>query len=147
MTVKVYNAQFVIATFGPINLFPGRNRDEFLSIEEDEDSVSEEIGLDGEVCISPGISDIAKIELTIMQSSTVNDQLSIIHNLRRVPGMAGAIHPFFVKDGNGNALYTAANTWISKAPPVKFGEKPQTRVWTFKCAELVRVDGGNLPAL
>lgn len=144
---KVYSGAECIAMFGPVNLMPGRSKDEFIRFEKiGDDPVDSESGIDGEVVVYSNKDERYNAILTLMQSSNVNEQLSTMLNAAiSVPGMIGAVHPFEFKDPNGSSLYTAANAIIKKFPDSSFGEKVGTREWTIFCAQLKRVDGGNTP--
>lgn len=145
--LKVYTGAEIIALFGPVNLLPGRNKDEFLRIERlGENPVTSEVGIDGEVVVSATKDQRCNVILTLMQTSNVNELLSVYQNLAiEAPAMAGAIQPLEIKDPNGVALYFEANAIVAKPPDPTFGEKIGTREWTILCPHLTRNDGGNTP--
>jgi hypothetical protein len=144
MSLKIYNADEVTAAFGPVLIESGLADGEFLRIEQESDDISDVAGTDGEVAASRTNDRRATVTIILMQTSSSNDQLSVLSNLAKTaPGMAGAVHPLLIKDRNGRAIYTAQNAWISKAPDVSFDRTATAREWTIRCANLIRVDGGS----
>jgi hypothetical protein len=118
--------------------------DEFLRIEQETDTTTDVAGTDGEVAVSRTNDYRATITILLLQTSDANLGLSVLANLARSsPGMAGAIVPSLVRDRNGAALYTAANSWVQRPPDAAFARAAGTREWAVRCARLIRVDGGN----
>lgn len=145
--LKVYSGSEVIISFAGQPIMQGRAKDEFCKIERvGDDPISNEVGIDGEVVVSVNKDERHIVTLTYLQTSNVNDILSLYHNIaKNTPGMVGGIHPFSIKDPNGNGLYFEANAIVQKPPDPTFSEKPTTRQWVIFCAHLTRNDGGNTP--
>lgn len=143
-SIKVYNPDEVVMTIGPVILESGFAEDTFIEIEQDTDDTEDVVGVDGEVTVSRTNDRRATATFTLMQTSNGNDGLSALSTLtRNAPAMAGAIHPFIIKDLNGRSLYTAQNSWVAAPPSVTFGRKATERAWKVRIANHVRTDGGN----
>lgn len=142
--VQVYSGNQVIVVFGPVNSgMGGQEIDEFVSLTQDGDDVIEEYDLDGNVILSPNSAVKYTVTWTLKQSSPINDMLSGILALQKLPGMAGAIHPLSIKDLQGTTMYAAANAWIRKAPDDTRGQKIGKMAWVFGVSDLTRNSGGN----
>ena len=119
--------------------------DEFLMIEtEDEDWVTEE-GADGQVVRSMIPNAIAKITLTLQQTSITNDLLTQLHACGKGFDTANKvgldIFTFTVKPplayvGDDASLFSSANCYVSKIAPMTYAKESGTRTW-----EITAVDG------
>jgi hypothetical protein len=142
MAAKVYDAKSVIITFGPI-LVSGFADGTFVSVDQNEDSFTLQMGTDGEGTRSKSNNKSHTITFTLMQSSDSNDLLSAQHNLDLATPNGDGIGPLFVKDLLGRATYLAETAWIRKPPTAEFGREAGPREWTLETDNLVRLDGGN----
>lgn len=144
MSLKIFNADEVTMAFGPVLIESGFADGEFCRIEQEADDVLDVVGTDGEVAASRSNDRRATVTFVLMQTASANDGLSVLSNLAKTaPGMAGGVYPLLIKDRNGRAIYEAQNAWIMKAPDVSYDRTATSREWTVRCANLVRVDGGN----
>lgn len=142
--IKVYDADEVFVSFGPVLFESGLATENFLRIANDGPLTEDVSGLDGEVTVSRLRDRRAMLYITLQQTSRHNDELSVLANfVKKAKAMAGAIHPFGVKDPNGRSIYAAANCWVKEEPEVTFYLKPTERVWGIRIAHLGRLDGGN----
>jgi len=140
-SVKVYTADEVIASFGPIIFEEGLGSDEFIRIEQETDDTEDEVGVDGEVTVSRTNDRRATMTVILKQTSRHNAELSVLSNLaRNAPGMAGGVHPFLVKEPNGTAIHTAQNCWVRRGPDITYARKAAEREWQVRIASLVRSD-------
>lgn len=141
---RVYNPDEMLIIVGPVLINSGLADGEFLRVEGEADDVQEVAGADGEVAISRSNDRRATVTIILLQTAAANFGLSVLSNLaRNAPNMAGAVQPMAVKDGNGATIYTAENTWIMKPPDASFDRTAQSREWPVRCANLIRIDGGN----
>lgn len=116
---------------------------DFITIEDDEDAFSLQIGTDGEGARSKTNNRGGTMTISTLQTSAANTLLSALHNLdRNSPGGAG-IGPFLCKDGSGNAIYAAEKSWIQKRPSATFGREAQAREWLVRTNNLKSNDAGN----
>lgn len=144
MSLKIYNADEVTIAFGPVIIDSGFADGEFLRVEQESDDTEDVVGTDGEVTVSRTNDRRATITVLLMQSSSINDQLSVISTAaKEAPAMAGGVWPLLIKDRNGRTLLTGANCRIQKAPDRAFDRTAQSVEWTIRTARLVRFDGGN----
>jgi hypothetical protein len=98
-------------------------------------------GTDGEVCRVLRNKYMAKINLSLMQSSHVNDMLTAI----LAADVAGNIPvPLFITDNLGTYKGTATQCWISKQPKVEFGDETKTREWEITAASYIANVGGSI---
>lgn len=116
---------------------------DFMTVEDDEDAFSMQVGTDGEAARSKTNNRGGTMTISTLQTSAANTLLSVLHNLdRNTPGGVG-IGPFLCKDGSGNALHTAEKCWIQKRPSATYGREAQAREWIVRTNNLVSVDAGN----
>jgi hypothetical protein len=140
--VKTYSGDQITVAFGPI-LPTGLGPDEFVTIEQNEDTFTDEQGIDGEVVRSNNLDYRATIVITLMQTSATNDLFSALHNTDRKSKNGAGIATIYIRDRQGRSLHTGAKAWISKTPQRAYARKAGTRVWTIRVAKLESFDGGN----
>lgn len=143
MADKIYDSKAVSMVFMGILIEGGYAEDEFLTIEQDSDDFEDVVGCDGEVTRSKTNDGRATVFVKLMQSATINAALSALNNIDKTAGNGAGVGPMLIRDTQGNALYTAEKCWIAKPPDVSFGKTAKERAWKFRCAKLIRVDGGN----
>lgn len=139
----VYSADEVTVNFSGIPIESGRGEDEFVTIEQQEDSFTYKAGVDGEGTRSENKNTYTVVTLTIGQTSSANDLLSAIHELdKKVAGGSG-IAPIMIRDRAGTQLFASAEAWIIKPPDQKYARESGERVWTFGVHAPERFDGGH----
>lgn len=141
MSLKVYEPDQIVITLGTI-ILSGYADGTFISIDNNEDAFTLQMGTDGEGTRSKSNNQSATITFSLMQSSSVNALLSALHNTDINTAGGDGIVPLLVKDLQGNDLYTAEKAWIRKAPAVEYAREATVREWTVETEKLVRVDGG-----
>lgn len=145
-----YSFGLVTVTWGAI-LMDGFQAGEGVTITQNADSYSLEVGIDGRATRSQILDRSAQVTINLAQSSAANDLLSAAYNLgvnlvnaAGVPvGLGADIAPLMIRDLSGRALFTAAEAWIARAPDVSFDQPSTVRAWRIDCASLQRFDGGN----
>lgn len=143
MTVKVYSANEVSVSFAAIPIDSGRGDDEFVRIEQQEDTYTYKAGVDGEGTRSESRNFYTVVTLTVMQSSSANERLSAIHNLDiKVPGGSG-VGPMLVRDCQGLTVFASSQAWIIKPPDQSFAREAGTREWKIGCHAPANFVGGN----
>lgn len=144
MGTKVYNADEVIITVGPVIVDSGYADGEFLRVESTSDIATMHAGTDGEQTFSRTNDDSATVTIILMQTSDSNTGLGLLAtSTKEAPGMLGGIVPLVIKDMNGISLYTAPEVIVARSPDVSFDREPTAREWKILVAHLKRVDGGN----
>jgi hypothetical protein len=140
---KIYDSSEVSIIFAGIPIDGGYGEDEFLRVAPASDDFSDVVGVDGSVTRSKTNDRRAEVTITLMQSASANDALSVLRNLDiNTPGGAG-VGPLMIRDKSGRALYAATKAWIAGPPEASFKKGPEARVWKLRCAKLDRFDGGN----
>jgi len=117
-------------------ILSGRAVDEFFNMDQNVDTVSSEVGLDGEVVYSVTYDQSAAITLTLMKSSTLNIALSLAHNAMRNPlNQLLFTFPVRVFDPNSvGRLGDAQNCVITRNPPLSFGAAEGENSWALIAA-------------
>jgi hypothetical protein len=82
-----------------------------------------------------------KVEITLAQSSSGNDILSMLWNIDKVTGMGK--FPLFIKDGSGSTMFTAGTAWVEEIPDIVFSNQMETRTWKFAATDVLVNVGGN----
>lgn len=139
--LKVYDPSEVLIQFGAITM-EGYADGTFVTVDDDEDAYSLQVGTDGEAVRSKSNNRSGTITLTLLQSSQANTLLSAQHNLDRLSSGGVGIAPLLIKDNNGLAIYTAETCWIQKRPSAEFAREATAREWVLRTNNLVSVDGG-----
>ena len=122
--------------------------DEFLVIETEDDDWTTEEGADGQVVRSMIPNAIAKMTLTLQQTSPTNDLLTRLHACGKGFDKANAIGADIftftlappagaVPEGSlSKPIFTSSNCYISKIAPMNYAKESGTRSW-----EITAVDG------
>jgi hypothetical protein len=143
MGVRNYDPKSVVAVFAGIPI-SGYAKGTFINISFNEDAFNLTVGADGEGCRAKTNNESAVIEFTLMQSSSVNDLLSAIHNLDKTSPGGDGIGPFLLKDLFGTTIIAAEKAWIRKMADAGYANEPTDRVWTVETDFAVVNLGGNL---
>lgn len=139
MAIATINPKKFRGTFGPV-IFSGY-ADDVVSIEYPDDAFEVVRGADGQVTMVNKSVDDVRVTVTFKQSSSTNDQLSVIHKADKLSG-AGVL-PLVFADGSGTTVLFADAARIVKAPTVDFGNSAKDRVWTFHTGPCELHIGGN----
>lgn len=141
--------QYTIA-FGPI-IMDGYQAGEGCTVEHNADAYTMEVGIDGKAVRSQVLNRSARITINLSQTSACNDLLSAIYLLgvtgqdaNGVPVGPGAdVLPFIIRDNGGRSVFTAAESWIARAPDLSLDQPSTNRAWVFDVAFLDEFHGGN----
>jgi len=142
MALYTYDPKLVAVILGGVPL-SGFADGTFVSVEQNEDSFSLQVGTDGDGCRSKSNNQSARVTLTLQQSSASNDILSALHNTDILSPSGDGITPLIVKDNTGRSLHSAENAWIVKPPTSAFGREPENREWVFETEAMLHTVGGN----
>lgn len=142
MPLKTYNPDECDVIVAGIPL-QGYADGEFINVEQEANDFEDVVGTDGEVTRSKTNDRRATVTVFLMQSSSANDQLSVLSNIDRNGPNGSGVGAFLLKDRSGRLLLEAAECWIQKPPTVSLDRTPTPREWVLRCANLVRFDGGN----
>jgi len=113
----------------------------FIKISRNEQAFNLKVGVDGEGTRAKSNNRSGKIEFTLMQSSSSNDDLSAIAALDDNANL-GAV-PYSGRDGSGRTVASALTAWIQKIPDTEFAKEVATRTWVIETDDLSMFIGGN----
>ena len=142
MPLRTYDPSQVTIVFAGIPI-SGFADGTFLSVEQNEDSFTLQIGTDGEGTRSKSNNRSGRVTLTLMQSSLANDLLASLHSVDLSSPGGDGIGPLLVKDNSGRSLFTAEKAWIVKPPTGEFGREATSREWIIETDHLIQTHGGN----
>ncbi len=142
MTLYTFDAKSVGVIFGgaPLSGFADGT---FVSIEQNEDSFSLQVGTDGDACRSKSNNQSARVTVTLQQSSASNDVLSALFNTDILSPSGDGIFPLMVKDNTGRSILAAEKAWIVKPPTSTFAREAENREWVFETDAMIHNVGGN----
>lgn len=142
MPVRTYDPSQVTIIFAGIPI-SGFADGTFVSVEQNEDSFTLQVGTDGEGTRSKTNNRSGRVTLTLMQSSASNDALAAIHSLDVLSPSGDGIGPLLIKDNSGRSLFSADAAWIVKPPTGEFGREATSREWIIETDHLILSYGGN----
>lgn len=142
MPLRTYDPSQVSIVFAgvPVDGFADGT---FLSVEQNEDSFTLQVGTDGESVRSKSNNRSGRATFTLMQSSATNDLLSALHTLDISTPNGDGIGPLLIKDLSGRSIYTAEKSWIVKPPAAGFAREAESREWVVETDNLIQIHGGN----
>lgn len=113
----------------------------FIKLSRNEQAFNLKVGVDGEGTRVKNNNRSGKVEITLMQSSSSNDDLSGFAAADEASA-TGAV-PILFKDGSGRTIASAATGWVQKYPDTEFAKEATTRNWMLETDELILFIGGN----
>lgn len=134
--------QYII-TFGEVVLTAGFAPDTFATYEPADTLYTTQVGASGEVVRSRSRNASGTFTVRLMQSSGINDQLSVLKEQDRLFGTG--VRTLQVRDLNGTEQLTAAEAWIQDRPRVERGKEAGENEWVFAGAKWVETFGGATP--
>jgi hypothetical protein len=141
MALSTYSPSDVTITIAGMHSVTGYTDGTFVRITKDMKPFSKVRAMDGEIA-RMYFDDVGyKVELTLTQSSSTNNILTMLYNIDTATHMGK--FPLFIKDGRGQTNFLAATAWIEQIPDVEFGTGMSERKWTFGCSDVVFTIGGN----
>lgn len=143
MGVNTYDPGKIIVSVAGITL-SGYAKDSMVEADREADTFSKETGITGEVARVRSRNKSGEIKISLMQTSTTNDMLSMIHAVDEATG-AGIV-PIGITDLGGGTTLVSGEAWIRKLPPVTMKKEVETREWIFDCAVLDIHVAGNAAA-
>lgn len=142
MPLRTYDPSQVTIVFAGIPI-SGFADGTFLSVEQNEDSFTLQIGTDGEGTRSKTNNRSGRVTLTLMQSSMANDLLASMHSVDLLSPSGDGIGPLLIKDISGRSMFAAEKAWIVRAPTGEFGREATSRDWVIETDHLIQSHGGN----
>lgn len=140
-TVRTYDPNSILVTFGT-TIITGFAAGTFVKIARNGAAFEKVKGADGSVDrINRNANDF-KVELTLKQTSAVNQILSGLMLADQISNKG--ILPLTITDLNGYSLFAAMSAWIEKDPDAEFSDKLSDRTWSFETGPGANLVGGNL---
>lgn len=138
--VKTYDPKQVAVTVGG-KILSGFADGTFIKVERNEQAFNQKVGVDGEGTRAKSNNKSGKVTITLMQSSSSNDDLSAFAAADELSN-TGAV-PLSVRDQSGRTVVAALTAWVQKIADAEFAKEVMTRVWVFESDELNIFVGGN----
>lgn len=141
-SMKEYDADQVLVYFNGVRL-QGFADGEFFTVTQLSDGFTDVVGTDGEVTRSKTNDRRVTVMAKLMQSSSANAALSVIHNSDlNAPNGAG-VGTFLMQDMNGGTIVSGPQAWIVKYPDGSMDRGAKGRDWEIRIANAERVEAGN----
>lgn len=138
--VKTYDPKQVSVIFAG-KIISGFADGTFVKAERNEQTWNLKVGVDGEGARAKSNNKSGKVEITLLQSSQSNDDLSALAALDELSN--NGVGAVVVIDKSGRTVCAAATGWVQKPAPVEDGKEIQNRVWVIETDELDIFVGGN----
>ncbi|MCK9435587.1 MAG: DUF3277 family protein [Synergistaceae bacterium] len=140
---NTYDPSKVIVTVAGIPI-SGFAEDGLISAERDDQTWTKHVGCTGDVGRAKTCNKAGLVKVSLLQTSTSNDILSLIHTVDETTG-AGIV-PLVITDLSGGTTMVSAQAWIRKLPVVELKKGIGTREWEFDCDVLDIHVAGNAAA-
>ncbi|QBH97295.1 DUF3277 family protein [Limnobaculum zhutongyuii] len=137
-----YKGDQVFVTVGSV-LISGFSDGDAISVKRAEELYTLKVGIDGGVARSRNANKSGTIEIKLLQTSKVNDELSDMFYVDNFGEDGSPVLPISITDGNGRTLCSAGQAWLKAVPEITFGKDIGERSWAFDCADLKVYIGGN----
>ena len=137
-----YNSSQVSISVGGIPI-TGFGEDTMISIEWDNDTTSDKVGVDGEVSASKNNDLRATVTITLMETSPSNAILTGFYQARQLGTNANGVIPFNMEDNISGERVTAAEAWVLRPPVTEKGKEVSEREWTMRLAKALYVHTGG----
>lgn len=139
MSSKVYDPHQLSVVFGvtPINGFA---EDTMISIDVEEPQYNATTDIHGNVTRFRVNKNMAKITITLTQSSPSNDVLSSYVEADRINN--SGIFPVMIKDPNGTTLFSSTDAYVESVPSTSFGNDNKDREWIIRATSINSFIGG-----
>lgn len=139
MSSKVYDPHQLSVVFGvtPINGFA---EDTMISIDIEEPQYNATTDIHGNVTRFRVNKNMAKITITLTQSSPSNDVLSSFVEADRINN--SGTFPVMIKDPNGTTLFSSTSSYVEQVPSIEFGNDNKNREWLIRATSINNFIGG-----
>jgi hypothetical protein len=113
----------------------GWGKDSFITCKQVSDSVSDEVGVDGEVAVSVSNDNRWDVELTLMQTSVHNATLEKLWNIRKRSNGSLGMFPFALEQRNTGETLASPDAYIMAAPELGYGKTAGERTWKIRLTQ------------
>lgn len=140
MAVLTYDPKQVSVIVGG-KIMSGFSDTTFIKASRNEQAFNLKVGVDGEGTRAKSNNLSGKLEITLMQSSESNDDLS---GFAAADELANAgVVPVLINDKSGRTVLQATTMWIQKYADVEFAKEASTRTWILETDQFIIFEGGN----
>lgn len=139
--VQTYDPLRNVITCGSLTI-SGYGPDSFIKITRSSPIFTTQVGAGGDVARSRSQDKTATIEITIMQTSPSNDQLSALAKADEIDG--SGIFPFQMKDLNSTTVCSAQSAWVESWPDMERAKETGVCVWKLAAAKMNTFIGGGI---
>lgn len=141
MSINTYSPKDVLVSVAGMHTVTGYADGTFVRIKKDGRPFRKQRSMSGEQARIYEEDQGFTVELTLMQSSSSNNILSMLYNIDIATRMGK--FPLIIKDGRGSTTFVSLTTWIEQIPDVTFGSTLSTNTWVFGCSDAIINIGGN----
>lgn len=141
--LNTYSPSDVLVTLAGMHTVTGFADGTFIEIRKEGRPFLKQRTMDGETARIYNEDQTFQVRLTLMQSSSSNNILSMLYNVDLATRMGK--FPLIIKDTSGSTTFIGMTTWIEEIPEVKFASTLSTYTWTFGCSDAIITVGGNDP--
>lgn len=121
----------------------GFSESTMCKFEFESESMSDVVGVDGEVSRSTNMDTRAKLTVSLMQTSSTNDLLSAMLVAGRIGLNGGDVAACRMEDLNGRLVIAGAEAWIMDRPKPTYGKTASEYEWVIRIANCDAFFGGN----
>jgi hypothetical protein len=125
------------------NKMQGFSSDTMAKFEFDEEATLEEVGVDGECSRSLNMNRMAKLTISLMQTSDSNDILSAMYAAQRLSSNGNDIVACRIEDSNGRLVVTGPECWVKDLPKPTWGKSAKEYEWVIRIANGEAFFGGS----
>jgi hypothetical protein len=129
--LAVYDSEAVSLIVCAIPINDGR-AEEFVVVEQDEDSFGLEQGADGSACRYAMKPTLYTVTVKLKGHSSENAKLAALHAADCASSNGSGVGIFLLKDNNGSTLMGADKCWIQKPAAGAFGKTRADVEWILK---------------
>lgn len=129
MAITTYDPKQLSIVFG-ITPIVGFAEDTMISIESESPKFTSTYDTHGNVTRSQNNKRVAKITVTLVQTSRSNNLLSNYVELDEVTG--AGVFSIMIKDPNGSTLFSCPEAWVVEPPKLEFGIEAKNREWVIE---------------
>lgn len=128
----VYNSEQVKIILGLIPISSGRGKDDFVTIEKNEDDITEFASADGDGAIAISHNNFWTVTIKLMETSAANAVFSGVYAAGKLLPQGIVITPLTVIDAlsNGN-LFVTDKAYMKKFASKTYGREVGETEWVF----------------
>lgn len=138
--IAVYSPEDVKVLIG-VSAVDGFDIDDVVSITKVNEVYTQKINSDGSVSRTHKGDNVFNVAISLSAASEWNQILTHLVTVDRLTQMGK--FPVFIKDQQGESLFTSPTSWVEKIPDTDYTTSIGTRHWLLCCSHGVLNLGGN----